>query len=109
MILVEWSKSLSVDAKAIDQQHKKLLGYMNYLYEALTQKKEKEILEELFRNLEDYTHTHFALEEAYFKKFGYKNTEGHILQHKEFIRRLADMKKQYLKRLWTLKTCLDFL
>jgi hemerythrin len=109
MALVEWSKSLSVDIKVIDAQHKKLLGYLNSLYEALNQKKEKEILIKLFNDLDDYTKTHFVLEEEYFKKFDYKNKENHILQHKEFIRKLGQMKKQIPKDLMDSEDLLSFL
>jgi hemerythrin len=109
MVLIEWSKSLSVDINLIDGQHKKLLGYLNQLYDALNQKKEKEILMGLFDSLDDYTKTHFALEEAYFKKFGYEEKEVHISQHKEFIKNLQKMKEQIPKELMDTEDLLMFL
>jgi len=109
MVLVEWSKVLSVDIKAIDEQHKKLLGYMNILYDALTNKKEKDILMQLFQDLDEYTQTHFLLEEKYFEKFNYKGSENHILQHKEFIKKLEQMKKQIPREIMDTEDLLAFL
>jgi len=109
MVLIEWSKALSVDIKVIDDQHKKLLGYMNSLYEALNQKKEKDILMGLFDDLDDYTRTHFVLEEKYFEKFNYIDTKSHVLQHKEFIKKLEQMKKQIPKDLMDSEDLLTFL
>jgi hemerythrin len=109
MVLVEWSKSLSVDIKVIDGQHKKLLGYMNSFYDALNQGKEKDVLIKLFNDLDDYTKTHFLVEEKYFEKFNYKEKEGHILQHREFIRRLIQMKKQIPEDLMDTEDLLTFL
>ncbi|MFA6089797.1 MAG: hemerythrin domain-containing protein, partial [Candidatus Woesearchaeota archaeon] len=83
MVLMEWTPELSVDILIVDSQHKKLFGYMNELYDALIDKKEREILSQIFQELEDYTHTHFAFEEEYFKKFNYERAEAHILQHHE--------------------------
>jgi hemerythrin len=94
MVLIEWTPALSVDIKSIDEQHKKLLGYMNTLYDALNQKKENDVLAQIFHDLEEYTHSHFGLEEEYFNRFNYPYQDAHVMQHKEFIRRLSEMKKQ---------------
>ena len=94
MVLMEWSPALSVNINSIDEQHKRLFGYMNELYDALIQKKEKDVLVKIFDGLEEYTHTHFGQEEIYFDKFNYAGKDVHVAQHKEFIRRLAEIKKQ---------------
>jgi hemerythrin-like metal-binding protein len=67
---------------------------MNELYDALTQRKEKEVLTRIFDGLEEYTRTHFGLEEIYFDKFNYAGKDAHVAQHKEFIKRLAEIKKE---------------
>jgi hemerythrin len=109
MALLEWNPVFSVEIYVIDEQHKKLFGYMNSLYDALTQKREKEILAELFKDLEDYTKTHFSLEEKYFEKFKYPRADAHILQHKYFIKKLEEMKVQIPKGLMDIEDLLDFL
>ncbi|MFA5856837.1 MAG: bacteriohemerythrin [Candidatus Pacearchaeota archaeon] len=109
MVLIEWSKNLSVDIDIIDEQHKKLLKYMNDLYQALTEHKEKEILMDLFNDLDEYTKTHFTLEEEYFKKFNYKDKDIHIQLHKDFINNLNKMKLQIPKDLMDTEDLLSFL
>jgi len=97
VVLMEWTSAFSVDIESIDTQHKKLLGYMNTLYDALTEKKD------------EYTKTHFTLEEKYFDKFNYKGKDAHVIQHKEFIRRLGEMKKQITEDCEDVEDLLEFL
>jgi hemerythrin-like metal-binding protein len=106
---MEWTPAFSVDIKIIDAQHKKLVGYMNELYDALVARREQEMLVQLFNDLEEYTHTHFKFEEAYFDKFGYIGKDSHILQHKEFIEQLAVMKKQIQNDAKDVEDLLDFI
>jgi hemerythrin len=94
MVLIEWTPALSVNIQSIDAQHKKLFEYLNNLYDALSEAREKEILERLFHDLEEYTHYHFSNEEKHFSEYGYAEKDAHILQHHEFIRRLVQMKQQ---------------
>lgn len=94
MTIIQWKRSLSVGIQEIDEQHKKLLGYLNDLYDALQKRKEKQILEPIFHNLEEYARYHFELEESYFKKFNYPEKEEHIKEHEYYIRRLAELKRQ---------------
>jgi hemerythrin len=109
MTLIDWTPALSVDISSVDAQHKKLLGYMNDLYDALNQRKELEILSRIFRELENYTKTHFVFEEEYFKKFNYKGAEAHILQHQMFINKIASMEKPMTEGLADVEDLLDYL
>jgi len=106
---MEWTPTFSVDIKIIDLQHQKLFGYVNTLYDALTERKEREILTQLFNDLEGYTQTHFKFEEVYFDKFNFIGKDAHVLQHEEFIKKLALMKKQILEGSRDVEDLLDFL
>jgi hemerythrin-like metal-binding protein len=109
MALMEWTSAFSIDIETVDAQHKKLFGYINEFYDALTEKRETKILTRLFNDLEEYTHTHFGFEEDCFKKFDYENQDAHILQHKEFIKKLAVMKKDILADKQDVEDLLEFL
>lgn len=109
MVLIEWTPAFSVDIKIVDAQHQKLFGYINTLYDALVERKEREILTQLFNDLEVYTQTHFKFEEAYFDKFHYLGKDAHVLQHTEFIKKLALMKKQIREDSQDVEDLLDFL
>jgi hemerythrin-like metal-binding protein len=82
---------------------------MNALYDALVEKKEKDMLERVFHELEEYTQYHFSNEEDHFLQFWYGEKDSHILQHKEFIRRLAQMKKQIHNNTMDAEDVLNFL
>ena len=109
MTLIEWTPTLSVSIAMIDEQHKKLFGYMNELYDAQEQGKTQDVLIRIFDSLEEYTRTHFSLEEEYFEKFGYAGKEPHIAQHQDFIRKLGDLRKQILAGNEDAEDLLDFL
>jgi hemerythrin len=109
MVLMEWTSAFSVNLETIDAQHKKLVGYINELYDALMEKRERKIITRLFNDLEEYTHTHFGFEEVCFDKFEYEKKDAHILQHKEFIRQLAVMKKQISEDNQDVEDLLEFL
>lgn len=94
MALIEWTDAFSVKVNAIDEQHKKLVGYLNELYDALEQKEEQKILTRLFNNLDKYAQVHFSFEEKYFEKFSYDKKDIHFSQHQWFVNELKRMKKQ---------------
>lgn len=94
MALIEWSNKFSIEINSIDQEHKKLLGYMNELYDELVNGKENEILAEIFKNLEDYTNEHFSHEEKLFKKFNYDKINEHLKSHEFFKSEVKRLKEQ---------------
>ena len=70
MPLIQWDDSLRVNIAEIDAQHRKLVGMINELNEAMRMGKGKEILGKTVQGLIEYTQTHFQTEEKYFEKFG---------------------------------------
>jgi hemerythrin len=109
MALMEWTTALSVKIGIIDEQHKRLFGYVNELYDALEQGKAQDVLIRIFDSLDEYTKTHFSLEESYFEKFGYAEKGPHVAQHQIFIRKLGDFRKQILAGNEDVEDLLDFL
>jgi hypothetical protein len=67
MAFMEWNSGLSVQVATFDEQHKKLLGMVNRLHEAMLQRTGREALAAIFSDLIAYTGTHFADEEAAMK------------------------------------------
>lgn len=95
MALIEWQSSYSVDVKEIDDQHKRLVEMINNLHQAMADRKAKEVLGDIIQGLVDYTQTHFSTEEKYFKQFGYEDTEEHIKQHENFVKKVSDFKEGF--------------
>ena len=93
MVLFEWDDSYSVDVAEIDEQHKKLVGMINKLHDALEQKKDETVVDDILNDLIDYADEHFSVEEKYFDKFSYEETVPHKKQHRQFIERVGNLKR----------------
>ena len=96
MSLIEWNETLVLGISVIDNQHQKLISLINILYEeiekeTITVYSVKKAIDELFK----YAAIHFITEEAYFKKFGYKETAEHIEEHKYFLKSAENLRASY--------------
>lgn len=89
-----WDPKYSVGVNIIDEQHKKLIDYINQLTIAHAYKKIY-MLEEVLKELIDYTKSHFAFEEKLMEEAGYQNLENHKEVHKAFIERIEFFKERY--------------
>jgi len=95
MSLITWSDKYSVNIKEIDEQHKKLVGMINELHDAMLHAKSKEVSLTIINKMADYTKYHFSTEEKYMKKFGYPDYEAHNLSHEKFVEQVLEFKKGY--------------
>lgn len=97
MPLIQWTSALSVNVAEIDAQHKKLIGLINDLSEAMSQKKGKEVVEKILKGLIDYTVSHFSAEEKYFAQYRYPAAREHIQEHAAFIKKVGGFREDYAK------------
>jgi hemerythrin len=81
MPIMSWNSSLATGIPSIDSQHQQLVAYVNELYDAMTQKKGREVTGKILNQLVDYTVKHFAHEEKWFAKAGYPDTAAHVKEH----------------------------
>ena len=92
MALFTWDGSFSVNIPSIDAQHKKLVGIVNELHAALQNGNSDEVLNNIFKELLDYTHEHFAYEEKLFDKYFYAGSTEHKRKHKYIFDEVNRMK-----------------
>ncbi len=85
MALIVWTEKLSVGITEIDNQHKKWIGIINDLNEAMKGGKSKEVLGDVFIRLIDYTKFHFKFEEDLFEKYGYTDKLTHKMIHQKLV------------------------
>lgn len=97
MSFFNWDTKYELGIKEIDEQHKKWIDIMNQFYDAFMAKSHGDIIEDILDKLDDYTIYHFGVEEKYFSKYHYKETEAHIAKHKEFINKIKEFKEEYKK------------
>ena len=89
----EWTKSLSVGVKLIDEQHKTLIQQLNSITAAIEVRQgEREIIKAL-GFLADYADLHFSTEEKYMRENSYPGLKDHLPKHAEFRSTLAQLEQ----------------
>lgn len=81
MPLMEWNEKLSVGVQQFDSEHKKLVGMVNDLFDAVQAGRGKDILGPILDGLIGYTKTHFANEERYMTQHGFPGLAAHKAEH----------------------------
>ena len=92
---IEWSDTLSVGVKEIDDQHKGLINMINELNKAIQGGWGKKAREEVISKLIEYTRVHFTTEESVMSISGYPDVEVHKKQHEDLILMVNDYVKKY--------------
>lgn len=91
MAIVSWSERYSTGVSEIDQQHKKLFGYINELYEAMRLGKGSTVVEGTLQGLRTYVDTHFRQEEEKMLAAGYPDLAAHKLVHRNLEAQLTQL------------------
>lgn len=90
---IKWSADLNTGIHVIDEQHKKIVGFINALMDIHGSEDRAEV-GAVIDELVDYTVSHFAYEEALMEQAGYPFLEPHKKVHKLFV----DKVKGYVQR-----------
>lgn len=93
--LITWKESFSLGIKEIDTQHKRMIGIINKLYDAMETSTEKEKLSDILRELNEYANYHFETEEKYFHEFNYEHAIEHIKSHDMYREKVNQFSKDY--------------
>jgi len=110
MALMTWNKSFSVGVQKIDSQHIVLVNILNDLHTAMMKGQAQSMTGTLLHKLADYTHTHFADEEAMMAAARYPALAEHKIKHRELVKQVEDYVLRYDKGEITLNMkLLDFL
>lgn len=95
MAFVNWSDSYSVGVQDMDKQHQKLFAIINELFEAMKERKAKEILGKILKDLLNYTVNHFGKEELLMKANNYPGLPEQLKQHKIFIDKIKELSEKH--------------
>lgn len=82
MAFFDWKSEYSVGIARLDEQHQKLVFFLNDLFEAMKSGKGNEKLDTILKGLVEYTKTHFATEENLMKLYKFPGYEAHKESHK---------------------------
>ncbi len=93
MPLVKWDESFSVKVKRYDNDHQKLFAMINTLHESMVAGKGREKIQEVVKQLADYTKQHFAAEEVQLEKSHYPGLAVHRVEHQAFVKKVEQFQK----------------
>jgi hemerythrin len=96
MTLMTWTEKLSVGVGVLDEDHKRLVGMVNELYDSMQAGHGKEILGRILNDLVQYTKVHFAREEKFFADTGYPATAPHKQEHDALTKQVMDVQQKYI-------------
>lgn len=112
--IFEWGREFETGIEQVDDQHQKLVAIINRVGKAASEKTlTKKELDEVFKELVNYTSYHFADEEELMKKTGIYEIsfQEHIRNHRTFLREVTNLKKDldYEMNEDKVRNILDFL
>ncbi|HEY2861778.1 MAG TPA: bacteriohemerythrin [Terracidiphilus sp.] len=95
MALVTWEDRLSTGIKAMDEQHKGLFNTLNELHDSMLKGTDKAATGRILDRLVQYTHTHFAAEEALLSRANYPDLAGQKTKHTDLLRQVEQFVGRY--------------
>lgn len=108
--LIVWGDQLKVGLPLIDNQHEQLIALANLLYLAMKAQRGREVLNQLFVDLANYTVWHFDTEEKLMLESGFPSAAAHVHEHAELKRTVSELsEKAKLKQLEVTLETMNFL
>ena len=95
MPLMTWTEKMSVGVGVLDEDHKKLVGMLNQLFDAMKAGQGRDVLGGILEGLVRYTKVHFAREEKFFAQTNYPASAPHKQQHDALTRQVVDVQRKY--------------
>lgn len=80
MARLEWDSAFATGIEPIDQQHRRIVGFINDLESA----RDEQGVGELLGELNDYALSHFSFEEALMEQAGFAEAAEHAQAHTAF-------------------------
>lgn len=102
MDLITWSDKYSTGVNEVDEQHKKLILFINQLHDAMLVGKGFNILEEILDGLINYTVEHFAYEESVMATKNYAHIEEHKKLHASLIEQIQSLQGDFKNKTRTI-------
>ncbi|MBF0283910.1 MAG: bacteriohemerythrin [Magnetococcales bacterium] len=90
-----WNDALKVDIEFVDQDHQKLVGYVNTLYRALRKGDDHALIKPILDALLEYTAAHFKREEEIMGKYGYPQFAEHVKAHEKLVASVVELVKEF--------------
>jgi methyl-accepting chemotaxis protein len=86
---IAFSSEFSVGIAEIDEQHKKIMDYINQIHAAVKKDQPINEIKKILGDLAKFTVGHFANEEKYFVRFNYPETRKHKAIHEKLLGKVS--------------------
>ncbi len=106
---IEWTESLNLGIKSIDDQHRELVAMLNGLLDSIESTGQACPAENLVEKLKTYAAEHFHVEEGYMQAFAYPEFAEHQREHEDFLEKVARFESDCAAGKTSLADVLDFL
>jgi hemerythrin len=90
MAFYTWNENYSVGIPEMDEQHKKLIGMINQLHDAMKEGRVKAELGKIIEEMVEYTKYHFTAEEKLMAEYKYPGLAAQKADHTAFILKVQD-------------------
>ena len=90
MAVVQWGEQYSVGFRELDNHHKKLFAILDRLYNQMADNASDAQINEIIKELLNYTQYHFDEEEQVMEKMQYPELFQHQRLHREFIAKIEE-------------------
>ena len=94
MALMTWDESYSVKVSMCDEDHKKLFSLLNTLHDAMKAGHGSQVLQQVVKDLGDYTKHHFLREELLLRQTNYPSLDSHKAQHQIFVKKVEQFQSE---------------
>ena len=95
MAKLVWTEKLNIGVEVIDQQHRRIMEYINQLELANETMYSSRDMGVLIHDLVDYTISHFGFEESLQEEAGYPFLKAHKKVHEMFTRRVSEFQSRF--------------
>lgn len=94
-VQLQWKDEYNTGFSEIDGQHLMIVKAINMLIEAIGEHSIEVEMGRVLDLMDSYIQNHFATEEGYFERYGYKNAKEHIAKHREFAEKILIQRKKF--------------
>jgi hemerythrin len=92
-----WTEQFNLGIEVIDEQHRKIMEYVNQLQDSRARGKPRKEIGKLIDQLVEYIIFHFGFEENLQEKVGYPYLNPHQKTHALIARQISDYKARFDK------------
>ncbi|MBI5163139.1 MAG: bacteriohemerythrin [Magnetospirillum sp.] len=95
MALIQWSDELSVHISEFDEDHRRLIGILNTLWDASEHARGHEAIDTALEELLAYTATHFDREEALLRRWDFPGLAHHQQSHGILVKQIEELRSRF--------------